>query len=143
MHLHSAFSLDEAQVGQIWRERGYGPVLGTDGQLNGVARQLASQAVMLGIGWTARRAARGCCERLGLRRPLGTVTNTQNMHLVADSFISNDVGRHREQLPHSSAGHKSSSERKELQAIARRQEAFGQLFCRIGIEDRPIGTNRP
>ena len=58
MQMHPDFAPDEAQIGQIWHDCGYAPLLGANGQLDRVARQLALQAVMLGYGADGRRRRR-------------------------------------------------------------------------------------
>ena len=48
--LQPDFAPDQAAVAGVWLERGYAPLLGTDGQVDRVAKQLAWQAIMLGYG---------------------------------------------------------------------------------------------
>ena len=40
---------DEARVGMVWRNFGYAPLIGCDGQVDRVRAQLACQALMLGF----------------------------------------------------------------------------------------------
>ena len=46
--LHPDFTPDEARVGMVWQNFSYAPLIGTNGQLDRVRAQLASQALMLG-----------------------------------------------------------------------------------------------
>jgi hypothetical protein len=48
VQLHPDFASDEARVGMVWRDLGYAPLIGSDGQLGRVLGRLACQALMLG-----------------------------------------------------------------------------------------------
>jgi hypothetical protein len=47
IQLHPEFAQDEARVGRIWKQFGYAPLIGTDGQYVRVVARLAAQARML------------------------------------------------------------------------------------------------
>jgi fibronectin-binding autotransporter adhesin len=55
--LHADFAPDDAVVGEIWRAKGYAPLLGRDGELERARRMLALQAIMLARPRRRRRAS--------------------------------------------------------------------------------------
>jgi hypothetical protein len=49
MQLHPDFAPDEARVGMVWRNFGYAPLIGSNGEVDRVRARLACQAQMLGF----------------------------------------------------------------------------------------------
>jgi hypothetical protein len=49
MQLHPDFAPDEARVGMVWRNFGYAPLIGCNGEVERVRARLACQALMLGF----------------------------------------------------------------------------------------------